>query len=87
MVACAKFLGRDPSTCTRTWEGGCKCKLACCEETPRQWGDHPCERKKLVCPSCGGETAVQRWLAHECSAGCDTSVRYCVECDWKASPE
>lgn len=25
MVACAKFLGRDPTTCTRTWPGGCVC--------------------------------------------------------------
>ena len=23
-------------------------KAACCEETPCQWGDYPCERKKVL---------------------------------------
>lgn len=27
MVACAKFLGREPASCTRTWPGGCKCRF------------------------------------------------------------
>lgn len=39
-----------------------------------------------VCPQCGGETGVQKWTAAECVHG-DTSVRYCIECDWKADPE
>lgn len=45
------------------------------------------EKLNPPCPKCGGETAVQRWLAHECSVGCDTSQRHCVECDWLGDPE
>lgn len=45
------------------------------------------EKLNPPCPKCGGETSVQRWLAHECSAGCDTSQRSCLECDWLGDPE
>ncbi len=44
-------------------------------------------KPKPVCPECGGETATQRWLAHECSAGCDTALTYCLECDWQGDPQ
>lgn len=46
------------------------------------WND-----QDVLCPECYGETAVQTWKAGECAAGCDTSVRYCLECDWTGEPE
>lgn len=39
-----------------------------------------------ACPECGGETGVQKWTAADCVHG-DTSIRYCIECDWRGEPE
>ena len=39
-----------------------------------------------VCPECGGETFTAKY-GPECSAGCDTSVETCLECDWQGEPE
>ena len=38
------------------------------------------------CPKCGSETAVMHF-GPECSAGCETFVRHCMECDWQGEPE
>lgn len=56
------------------------------EMVQRQLDDET-EARQFCCPECGGEIGVQTWLAHECSVGCDTSQRYCTECEWKGDPE
>lgn len=41
---------------------------------------------EACCPKCGGDTEVARY-GPECSAGCDTSVEWCLECGWQGDPQ
>ena len=39
-----------------------------------------------VCPKCGGEIHHAHYLPGETSAGCETFVDQCLECDWQGEP-
>lgn len=45
------------------------------------------EADQSQCPMCGGDTATAHYEPHETSAGCDTSVIYCLKCGWEGDPE
>lgn len=45
------------------------------------------DEKVGVCPKCGGETRVAHYEPDQTSAGCETYVEMCLDCDWQGEPE
>jgi uncharacterized protein (DUF983 family) len=46
--------------------------------------DAPAEK----CPKCGSEEVYTQFFSPEqTSAGCDTYVKRCLDCDWEGDPE
>ena len=51
------------------------------EDSPRQPAP-----ELSSCPKCGGEIHHAHYMPDETSAGCETYVSYCEDCDWQGEP-